>query len=72
MVFQLQPNSIVQFVSLLAADSGGRKFESQLGHIIFMETDREIISPVFLAFLLVQGGHLSVTDERVHKYWVTA
>ena len=33
-------------------------FESQLGHIIFEEKDREIISTVILAILLIQEGEL--------------
>ena len=43
----------------------GHKFESQLGHITFMETDHEIISTAILSLSLIQEGQLSVTAENM-------
>ena len=37
-------------VAYLTVDPGGPKFESQLGHIHFIETDNEIISTVNYSF----------------------
>ena len=42
----------------------GRRFESQLGHIIFMEI-HEIISTVILSLLLIEEGQLSVTGKSI-------
>ena len=36
----------------------------------FIEIDLEIFSTVILSFPLIQGGHLSVSGKRLHKYWV--
>ena len=36
--------------------SRGRKFESQLDHIIFVEIDHEIISIAILSLLLIQDS----------------
>ena len=38
------------------------EFESQLGHITFVEIDHEIIFVVILSLPLLQEGQLSVTD----------
>ena len=53
----------------LVADSRfkGRKFESQLSHITFMETDHEIISVVILPLQLIQEGQLSVTSKSMSQ-----
>ena len=49
--------------------SRGRKCESQLGHIIFIEIDHEIIFRI----ILIQEGQLSVTDKKYgHMYWLNA
>ena len=49
------------------------KFEPQLGHIIFVETDHGIISTAILALTLIQRGQLSVTGEsRCTRYWLPA
>ena len=40
------------------------KFESQLGHKTFMESDHEIISTV-IPFLLIQEGQMSVTAKSI-------
>ena len=40
--------------------SGAHKFESQHGHITFMEMDHETISTVILSLLLIQEGQLSL------------
>ena len=45
--------------------SSGRKFESQLGYITFMEVDYGIISMVILPLLLSQKGQLSVTCKSL-------
>ena len=53
--------------------SRGRKFESQLGHITFVEIDHGIISMVILPILLIQEGHLSISCvTTLKKCWVTA
>ena len=38
----------MQHVALLTADPGGRKIESQLCHITFVEIDHEIVTKKFL------------------------
>ena len=43
------------------------KFKPNLNHIVFTETDQEIISMVILPFPLTQEGQLSVTDESMCK-----
>ena len=55
--------SIAPSIPHLTADP---EFELQLSHIIFMETDYEIISTVLLPLLLSQGGHLSVTGKNMY------
>ena len=45
--------------------SRGHRFESQLGHIIFVEICHEIISTVILSLPLIQEGQLSVSGERM-------
>ena len=51
--------------------SRGNKFEFQLGHIIIVEIDHEIISGVILALPLVQEGHVSYWPKDRQKYWLT-
>ena len=47
-----------------------RKFESQLGHIIFVKIDHEIISTVILPLLLIQERQLLVNRlSMCIKYW---
>ena len=50
--------------------SRGCKFESQLGHITFVEIDHVLISVVILPLPLILEWHLSVTGESM--YWLTA
>ena len=46
--------------------SGGHGFKPRRGRQhSFMEIDREIFSAVFLSFLLIQEGQLSVSGERM-------
>ena len=45
--------------------SRGHKLESQIGHIILMEIDHEIISMIILPILLIQEGQLSVTGASM-------
>ena len=52
--------------------SRGCEFEPQLGHIIFMEIDHEIISTDILTLPLIRKGRLSVTGkEMCTRYWYT-
>ena len=55
-------HSSVASVSDCKSRGGGLKFESQLGHTIFVEIDHEIIVTVILS-LLIQEGQLSFTGE---------
>ena len=51
----------MQSVARLTADPGGRKFESLLDHITFVEVDHKIIFKFILPLPLIQGAQLSVT-----------
>ena len=47
----------------------GPKFDFQLCHITFMESDLEIVSIVILSHLLIQDRQLSVAGKSMHtKY----
>ena len=46
--------------------SRGRKFESQLDLINFVEINNEILSMVILLLLLILERQLSVTDESMY------
>ena len=48
-----------------AYDCRSPELESQLGLIIFMEIEHEIISTAILTLLRIQEGQLSVTDESI-------
>ena len=48
-------------------------FESQLGHITYVEIDLEIISVAIFPLPLIEEGQLSVTVQKyAHKYWLMA
>ena len=52
---------------------GGRQFDPRQGQQhSFVEIDHEIFSTVILSLPLIQEGQLSVSDERICKYWLTA
>ena len=47
------------------------KLGSQPSHISFVEIDHEIVSIIYLPFLLIQEGLLSVNGKRMYKkYWL--
>ena len=60
------PASVAQLDVPFDWRSGGHGFKPHRGRQhSFMEIDREIFSAVFLSFLLIQEGQLSVSGQRM-------